>query len=197
MYRILISDKLGTAGLERLAQITDASYDMKTGLSKEELIAIIPDYDALIVRSDTKVDADILAAGSNLKVVGRAGIGVDNIDLQAASIRGIIVMNTPTANNIATAEQTMALMLAVSRHTAVAHESVKEGEWTRSKFVGTQLHGKTLGIIGLGRIGRLVAERAKAFGMEVVAFDPYVSEEVGRELNVTLLDLDELLPQAD
>ncbi|MCA9959761.1 MAG: phosphoglycerate dehydrogenase [Anaerolineales bacterium] len=197
MYRILISDKLGTAGLERLAQITDAAYDMKTGLSKEELIDIIPDYDALIVRSDTKVDADILAAGSNLKVVGRAGIGVDNIDLQAASIRGIIVMNTPTANNIATAEQTMALMLAVSRHTAVAHESVKEGEWTRSKFVGTQLHGKTLGIIGLGRIGRLVAERAKAFGMEVVAFDPYVSEEVGRELNVTLLDLDELLPQAD
>ncbi|MBE2197236.1 MAG: phosphoglycerate dehydrogenase [Anaerolinea sp.] len=197
MYRILISDKLGAAGLERLAQITDASYDMKTGLSKEELIAIIPDYDALIVRSDTKVDADTLAAGINLKVVGRAGIGIDNIDVQAATMRGIIVMNTPTANNIATAEQTMALMLAVSRHTAVAHESVKTGEWARSKFVGTQLYGKTLGVIGLGRIGRLVAERAKAFGMNVVAFDPYVSEEIGRELNVPLLDLEDLLPQVD
>lgn len=197
MYRILISDKLGTAGLDRLAQMTDTTYDMKTGLSKQELLDILPEYDALIVRSDTKVDADVLAAGTNLKVVGRAGIGIDNIDVQAATMRGIIVMNTPTANNIATAEQTMALMLAISRHTAVAHESVKAGEWTRSKFVGTQLYGKTLGIIGLGRIGRLVAVRAKAFGMEVVAFDPYISEEVGRELDVTLLDLDDLLPQAD
>lgn len=197
MFRILISDKLGAAGLELLDQMEDVAYDVKTGLSKEELLAIIPDYDALIIRSGTQVDADILKAGVNLKLVGRAGIGVDNVDVPAATLRGIIVMNTPTANNIATAEQTLALMLAVSRHTAVAHASLKAGEWNRSQFVGTQLHGKTLGIIGFGRIGRLVAQRARAFGMEVLAYDPYVSEEVGRELGITLVDMDDLLPAAD
>ncbi|MFQ5433821.1 MAG: phosphoglycerate dehydrogenase, partial [Anaerolineae bacterium] len=132
-----------------------------------------------------------------LKVVGRAGIGVDNIDINAATMRGVIVMNTPGANSMATAEQTMALMLAVNRHTAQAYASLLAGEWARSQVVGTELFGKTLGIIGFGRIGRLVAERAKAFGMEVLAFDPYVSEEVGREMDVELLDLDDLLPQAD
>lgn len=197
MFRILISDKLGAAGLELLKQIPDVTYDMKTGMSKEELIATIPPYDALIIRSDTKVDADVLAAATNLKLVGRAGIGVDNVDVQTATMRGVIVMNTPTANNIATAEQTMALMLAVSRHTAVAHASVLAGEWQRSKFVGTQLYGKTLGIIGFGRIGRLVAQRARAFGMEILAYDPYVSEEVARETAVPLVDLEELLPACD
>ncbi len=197
MFRILISDKLGVAGLDLLDQMEDVSYDVKTNLSKEDLLAVIPEYDALIIRSGTQVDADVLKAGINLKLVGRAGIGVDNVDIPAATMRGIIVMNTPTANNIATAEQTLALMLAVSRHTAVAHASLKAGEWKRSQFVGTQLHGKTLGIIGFGRIGRLVAQRAKAFGMEVLAYDPYVSEEVGREQNITLVDLDELLPAAD
>lgn len=197
MFRILISDKLGTAGIDLLNQMPDVSYDVKTGLSKEELLTIIPEYDALLIRSDTKVDADVLTAGVNLKIVGRAGIGVDNVDVPVATMRGIIVMNTPTANNIATAEQTLALMLAVSRHTASAHASVKAGEWDRGRYVGTQLHGKTLGIIGFGRIGRLVAQRAKAFGMEILAYDPYVSEEVGRELGVTLVDMDELLPAAD
>lgn len=197
MFRILISDKLGAAGLELLDQMPDVAYDVKTGLSKEALLDIIADYDALIIRSGTQVDADILKAGVNLKLVGRAGIGVDNVDVPAATLRGVIVMNTPTANNIATAEQTLALMLAVSRHTAVAHASLKVGEWNRSQFVGTQLHGKVLGIIGFGRIGRLVAQRAKAFGMEVIAYDPYVSEEVGRELGITLVDMDDLLPAAD
>lgn len=197
MYKILISDKLGQAGLDRLDLATDAQYDMKTGLSKEELMAILPEYDALIIRSGTKADADVLAAGTNLKVVGRAGIGVDNVDLRAASMRGIIVMNTPQANSIATAEQAMTLMLAASRHTAPAHASLKAGEWKRSQFVGTQLYRKVLGIIGFGRIGRLVAKRAQAFGMEVLAYDPYVSEEVGQELGVTLVDLDDLLAQSD
>ncbi|RMG90400.1 MAG: phosphoglycerate dehydrogenase [Chloroflexi bacterium] len=197
MFRILVSDKLGEAGLQKLAAATDIHYDVKTGLSKDELLQIIPEYDALIIRSGTKVDAEVLKAGTRLKVVGRAGIGVDNVDVSAATRQGVIVMNTPEANSIATAEQTMALMLAVSRHTAQAHASLLAGEWKRSQFVGTQLYGKVLGIIGLGRIGRLVAQRAQAFGMNVLAFDPYVSEAVGREYRVTLVDLDDLLAQAD
>ena len=197
MYKILVSDKLGQAGLDILEQADDVAYDMKTGLSKEELIAIIPEYDALIVRSGTKPDAEIIAAGKNLKVIGRAGIGVDNVDIRAATMNGVIVMNTPTANSTATAEQTMALMLAVSRNTAVAHASLKAGEWKRSQFVGVELSGKTLGVIGFGNIGRLVTTRAKAFGMEILAYDPFVSEEVAREMEVTLVDLDDLLAQSD
>lgn len=197
MYHILISDKLGAAGLERLDQAADVHYDMRPGLSKEELLAIIGDYDALLIRSGTKVDADVLAAGRKLQVIGRAGIGVDNVDLHEATRRGIIVMNTPTANSVATAEQTMTLMLAVTRHTATAHASLAAGEWRRADFTGTQLYGKTLGIIGFGYIGRLVAKRAQAFEMEVIAYDPYVSEAVGRELGVTLVDLEDLLAAAD
>jgi len=197
MYKILVSDKLGKAGLDVLEQAEDANYEMITGLSKEELIAIIPEYDGLIIRSGTRPDADIIGAATNLKVIGRAGIGVDNIDRQAATMNGVIVMNTPTANSVATAEQTMTLMLAVSRHTAAAHASVLAGEWTRSLFMGSELHAKTLGIIGFGNIGRLVAKRAQAFGMTVVAYDPFVPEEVAQALDVTLLDLDDLLPQSD
>jgi D-3-phosphoglycerate dehydrogenase len=197
MYRILVSDKLGQAGLDRLDQAEDAEYDMITGLGKDELLAIIPQYDALIIRSGTKVDADVLQAGSNLKVVGRAGMGVDNIDINAATMAGIIVMNTPGANSMATAEQTMAMMLAVSRHIPQAYGSLKAGEWKRSSYVGSELYNKTLGIIGFGRIGRLVAERALAFGMEVLAYDPFVSEVVARDLGVTLVDLEDMLPEAD
>lgn len=197
MHKILISDKLGKAGLDRLAELEGVSYDMITGMTKEQLLQTIPDYDALIVRSDTRVDADVIAAGENLKVIGRAGIGVDNIDLDAATRQGIIVMNTPQANSIATAEQTIALMLAITRHTAQSHASLLSGEWRRSEFVGTELYGKTLGVVGFGRIGRLVTERAQAFGMTVIAYDPYVSEAVGRNMNVTLVDLDELFEAAD
>jgi D-3-phosphoglycerate dehydrogenase len=197
MYRILVSDKLGDIGLQRLEEAADASYDLKTNLSKEELLAIIPEYDALIVRSSTKVDADILAAGTNLKVVGRAGIGVDNIDIKAATMRGIIVMNTPQANAIATAELTLGLILALSRNIAPAHASLAAGEWRRSELVGNQIYRKILGVIGFGRIGRLVAKRAQSFGMEVLAFDPFVSEEVAHELGVTLVDMDDLAAQAD
>lgn len=197
MFRILITDKLGDAGLRHLEEAEDATYEMKTDLSREELLEVIPGYDALIVRSGTKVDAGVLEAGVRLQVVGRAGIGVDNIDVEAATRRGIVVMNTPHANAVATAEQTMTLMLALSRHTAPAHASLKAGEWRRSDFAGVQLYEKTLGIIGFGRIGRLVAERAEAFGMEVVAFDPYVPAEVGQEMGVPLVALDDLLAQAD
>ena len=192
-YKILISDKLGQAGLDRLAEMSDMSYDMILGLSKDELIARIPEYDALIIRSDTRPDADIIAAGSKLKVIGRAGIGVDNVDVAAATAHGVMVMNTPRSNSVATAEQTMALMLAISRHTVAAHNSVAAGEWARAQFMGMELDGKSLGVIGLGYIGRLVARRALAFGMKIVAYDPYVSGE----LEMKMVSLPELLAQAD
>lgn len=197
MFRILVSDKVGKEGLELLKQAEDVSFDLKTGLSKTELLQIIPEYDALLVRSETKVDAEVMQAGVNLKVVGRAGMGVDNIDVPVATKRGIVVMNTPRANSIATAEQTLGLMLAISRHTVSAHNSLLTGEWNRSKFVGVELYGKYLGVVGFGNIGRLVASRALAFGMNVLAYDPYVSEAVAHEMGVTLVDLDDLLEQSD
>jgi D-3-phosphoglycerate dehydrogenase / 2-oxoglutarate reductase len=197
MYKILISDKLGQAGLDCLDNIEGVMYDMITGMTKEELIAKIPEYDALIIRSDTRPDADIIAAGKKLKIIGRAGIGVDNVDIEAASRYGVMVMNTPRANSVATAEQTMALMLAVNRNTVPAHNSVAAGNWDRSRFVGTELAGKTLGIIGFGYIGRLVARRARAFGMNIIAHDPYIPEEVVTEIGAQLLSLPEFFAQAD
>ena len=197
MFRILVSDDIGAHGIEILEAAGDAECDVKTGLSADELITTIGDYDALIVRSATMVTESVLDAASSLKVIGRAGIGVDNIDVTAATQRGVIVMNTPSANSVATAEQTMALMLAATRHTAAAHQNVAEGHWERSKYAGTELSGKTLGIVGFGRIGRLVAVRAQAFDMDVIAFDPYVSEEVAQDTGVTLVNLDDLYSRAD
>ncbi|MFT5195172.1 MAG: D-3-phosphoglycerate dehydrogenase [Cellvibrionaceae bacterium] len=195
--KILISDKLGQAGLDLLAATANVSYDMKTGLSKDELIAIIPEYDGLIIRSDTRPDADVITAGAKLKAIGRAGIGVDNIDLAAAKTHGIKVVNTPRANSIATAEQTLTLMLSINRFTAHSHASVGAGNWNRGDYVGTEIYGKTLGVIGFGYIGRLVTARAQAFGMKVVAADPYVSADAASDLGVELLPLDELLSRAD
>ena len=197
MYKILISDKLGQAGLERLDAMEDVAYDMRTGLSKAELMAALPEYDALIVRSGTRPDAEIIAAGAKLRVIGRAGMGVDNVDVAAATRHGVLVMNTPRANSVATAEQTLALMLAAARHIAPAHNSLAAGEWARAQFVGMELDGKTLGVIGFGYIGRLVAKRAQAFGMRVIAYDPYVDATTTVALDVTLLPLPDLLAQAD
>ena len=197
MYKILITDRLGQEGLDRLQEIGDVSYEMMTHMSKEELLAEVPNYDGLIVRSGTKVDADVLAAGEKLRVVGRAGIGVDNIDVPAATQHGVLVMNTPRANSVATAEMTMALMLAVCRNVVASHKSLESGEWRRSPFTGRELMGKTLGVIGLGYIGRLVTRRAQAFAMKVIAHDPHIPEVVGTEMNVTLLPLEEMLGRAD
>ncbi len=197
MYRILISDSLGQAGLDLLDAAPDTSYDLHTRLDRAALMELIPEYDALIVRSSTQVDADLLSAGTRLKVVGRAGIGVDNIDVPAATKRGIIVMNTPRANAIATAELAIGLMLACVRHIVVSHQSLGDGDWQRSRFVGTELHGKTLGVVGFGNIGKLVAQRAQAFGMKVIAFDPAVTEVVALDLGVSLVDLDDLFKEAD
>ena len=197
MYQILITDKLGEAGLERLAAETDAAFEVKTGLGKEELLSTIPAYDALIIRSGTRVDADVLAAGARLKVVGRAGAGVDNIDLKAATAHNILAVNTPGANSTATAEHTLALMLAFSRHVAPAHASLAAGAWQRSAYTGVELAGKTLGIVGLGRVGRLVAERARAFGMDILAYDPFAPEEAAAEAGAEMVGLDKLLARAD
>ena len=197
MFKILVADKLGQSGIDLLDLYDDISYDINTGLSTDELCTIIADYDGLIVRSATKPDAKIIEAAKKLKVIGRAGIGVDNIDIDKATEHGIIVMNTPQANTIATAEHAMTMMLAVSRHTAPAHQIVQSGKWEKSKFSGQQLYRKKLGLIGFGRIARLVSKYAKAFNMDVVAYDPFVSESIAAEHQIKLVNLDELLKSAD
>jgi D-3-phosphoglycerate dehydrogenase len=198
MHKILITDDIGPAGLALLDAANDVKYDVIKLPSREKLLAIIGEYDAVITRSGTPLTADIFGAARQLKVAGRAGVGMDNVDIDTATLQGVLVMNTPEANTLAAAELTMTLMLAVCRHLALADASVKRGEWTRSQFLGTQLSDKTLGVIGLGRIGSRVATRCQAFGMKVIAYDPYIAEEVAERLHVHLVgDLDELLIHSD
>jgi D-3-phosphoglycerate dehydrogenase len=196
-YKILITDDLSPEGLDLLEGAEDVQFDLVKGLTPATLAERIPGYDGLIVRSSVKVTEEVLSAADRLKVVGRAGVGVDNIDVGAASLRGVIVTNTPGANTIATAEHTMALLLALCRHVPQAYVSLKAGQWERKKFMGLQLYRKTIGIIGMGRIGTRVALRCQAFGMEVLAYDPYLSDEVAHELKVKPVDLAELYAQAD
>jgi D-3-phosphoglycerate dehydrogenase / 2-oxoglutarate reductase len=195
--KILISDPLSEEGIKILKEQKDFQVDVKTGLKPEDLKAIIKDYDALIVRSATKVTKEIIDAAANLKAIGRAGVGLDNVDLEAATKRGIMVMNTPAGNTISTAEHAMSLIMAVSRNIPQANQSTKAGEWKRSKFMGTELYNKTLGIIGLGRIGTEVAKRAISFGMRIIAFDPFLSLEIAKQLGVEVVDFKELLSRAD
>jgi D-3-phosphoglycerate dehydrogenase len=197
MFHILIPDDLSVAGLDLLHADITVAIDVVKKMSRAELLEKITNYEALIVRSETRVDAEVINRGARLRVVGRAGIGVDTIDVDAATHRGIIVMNTPQANTTATCEHTIAMMLALARNIPQADASLRRGEWTRSAFMGVQLQGKTLGVIGLGRVGTQVAKRSQAFGMEVIAYDPYVSEEAARANKVMLVSLDELLAQAD
>ncbi|HEY9288515.1 MAG TPA: phosphoglycerate dehydrogenase [Candidatus Dormibacteraeota bacterium] len=195
MPRVLIADPIAPAGVERLKP--HASVDVKVKQSPAALAETIHEYDALIVRSETRVDRTIIEAGKHLKVIGRAGAGVDNIDVEAATRAGILVVNAPSGNTIAAAEHTMAMLLALSRHIPQADQAVKSGRWERSRFLGNELREKVLGVVGLGSIGREVAHRAQAFGMRVVATDPVASEERAARLNVTLLPLEQLLQQAD
>lgn len=197
LFKILIPDDLSAAGLDLLKADPAVSITLARKMPRAELLACIADYEALIVRSETRVDAAVIEAGARLQVIGRAGIGVDTIDVDAATRRGIIVMNTPQANTTATCEHTLAMMLALARNIPQADASLRRNEWTRNKFMGVQLLGKTLGVIGFGRIGTQVARRAQAFGMEVLAYDPYVSEEVARANKVTLAPLDDLLARSD
>jgi D-3-phosphoglycerate dehydrogenase len=181
--RILVKEEIADAGVTRLR---DAGFDVDVGVdwSPEQLAARIGDYDGLVVRSATQVDADLIARADRLKVIGRAGIGVDNVDVDAATKRGIVVANAPQSNIVAAAEHTLALMLALARNVPRAHTSLTAGRWERSKLGGHELYEKTLGVLGFGRIGQLVAQRARAFGMHVLAFDPFVSAERFRELGV-------------
>ncbi|MFA5410545.1 MAG: phosphoglycerate dehydrogenase [Candidatus Omnitrophota bacterium] len=197
MIKILVSDPLSEEGLKILKAVKEFQVDVKTELKPEALKEIIKNYDALIVRSATKVTKDIIAAAQKLRVIGRAGVGLDNVDLEAATQKGIIVMNTPGGNTISTAEHTMSMILALSRCIPQAHSSLKSGEWKRSKFMGTELYGKSLGIVGFGRIGKEVAKRALSFGMKVLAYDPFLSREVAERLGIEVVELKELLGQAD
>lgn len=195
MPRILVADPLAEDGLERLRRAGDVTVVSK--LPEAELIARIPDFDALVVRSETRVTAPVIDAGLKLRVVGRAGVGVDNIDVPAATRKGIVVVNAPRGNIVAAAEHTIALLMALARWVPQADASVKRGEWTRAKFVGTEIRGKTLGVIGLGNVGSEVAKRAHGLEMEVIAFDPVVSVERAELFNVPLVTLTELLERAD
>ena len=196
MKKILIADPIAQDGIDILQR--EGDVDIKTGLKPDELLKIIGDYAALVVRSETKVTAEVFAAGKQLQAVGRAGVGVDNIDLTAATERGVIVVNAPLGNTISAAEHAIALMLALARHIPAANASLKSGAWDRSKFKGYELRGKTLGLVGLGNVGSEVAKRAKGLDMHVVARDPYISAERAAVLGVELTEsLDDLLARSD
>ena len=196
MPKVLISDKLSP----RAANIFEergVEVDVKPGLSPDDLLAIIGDYDGLAIRSATKVTEELLDAAANLKVVGRAGIGIDNVDIGAATKRGVIVMNTPHGNSITTAEHAITMILALARQIPEANTSTKAGKWEKSRFMGTEITGKTLGLIGCGNIGTIVAERAQGLKMRVVGYDPYLSPENAKRLGIEKLELDDLLKRAD
>ncbi len=196
MPKVLIADKLSPAAVE-IFKNRGLDVTTKTGLSKEELIAEIPVYDGLVVRSATKPDADVIGAASNLRVIGRAGIGVDNIDIKAATANGVVVMNTPFGNAITTAEHAIAMMFAAARQIPAANAGTQAGDWPKKAFMGTELSYKTLGLIGCGNIGSRVAERAQGLSMKVAAYDPFLTEERALELGVEKVELDALLARAD
>lgn len=195
--KILVSDNISEKGLEILRREKDLNVVVKTDLNHKDLLEEIRDYDGLIIRSATEVKEDVIDAAEKLKIIGRAGIGVDNVDLDAASKKGIIVMNTPGGNTVTTAEHAIAMMLAISRNIPQANASMKEGKWEKRKFTGVEVFRKTLGIIGLGRIGTIVAQRAQGLGMNVLGYDPYISEERVKEIGVEKVELEELLKNSD
>ena len=195
MTKVLVSDPIDQTGIDILSQV--AQVDVRTGLPPEQLKAIIGEYDALMIRSGTTVTADIIEAATKLRIIGRAGVGVDNVDVPAATKRGVIVVNSPEGNTIAAAEHALALMLSLSRHVPHAHVSTMAGGWDRKKYVGNELYKKKLGVVGLGKIGSHVARVAKAMGMELLAYDPFVSPERAQQMQVKLLPLAELFAEAD
>ena len=196
MARILVTETIAEGGLDRL-RAAGHTVDVQEGLSPEQLLDAIVGANALIIRSATDVTAEVLAAGTDLIVVGRAGIGLDNVDTAAATDRGVMVVNAPQSNILSAAEHTMALLLACARNVPQAHAALVSGRWERSRWTGVELADKTLGIVGLGRIGKLVAQRAMAFGMRIVSYDPFVSADAARRMNIDLVDLDTLLAVSD
>jgi D-3-phosphoglycerate dehydrogenase len=196
LARVLVTEEIAPPGLERL-RAAGHDVDVALGLSAGDLLSAVGGAAALIIRSATQVTADVLSAGSELVVVGRAGIGLDNVDVEAATRRGVMVVNAPQSNILSAAEHTMALLLAQARNVPQAHSALVDGRWERSKWEGVELFGKVLGVVGLGRVGALVAQRAAVFGMHLVAYDPYISAERARQLGAELLTLDEVLARAD
>jgi D-3-phosphoglycerate dehydrogenase len=197
VVHLLIPDNLDKAGLNILSAADGVTLQSAAKMSRDEVLAAIPNADAMIIRSATKVDAAMMDASPKLRFIGRAGVGVDNVDLNAATERGIAVMNAPDGNTIATAELALGLMLALARHIPQAHASLIGGQWDRKSFMGTELRRKTLGIVGFGRVGRAVAKRALAFEMSVLAYDPFVSAEAGAAHGVEIVDLETLYARAD
>jgi D-3-phosphoglycerate dehydrogenase len=195
MPKVIVTDAIDQVGIDILAQV--AHVDIQTQLSLEALIQAIPDYDAIMIRSGTKVTREVIEAGSKLKIIGRAGVGVDNVDVAAATKAGVLVVNSPEGNTIAAAEHALALMMSLSRHIPDANASLKSGQWKRQHFVGVEVYKKTLGIVGLGRIGSHVARVATAMGMKILAFDPYLSLEKADQLGVQLVDLRTLVQESD
>jgi len=195
--KVLVSDKLSVAGVEILERAPGLSVDVNVGLAPEELKKIIGEYDGLVIRSATKVTAEIIEAASRLKVVGRAGIGVDNVEIPVATKRGIVVMNTPGGNTVTTAEHAISMMCALARQIPQADATMKEGRWEKKLYMGVELLNKTLGIVGVGNIGSIVADRAQGLKMQVIAYDPYLSEEAASNLGVELVELDELYKRSD
>jgi D-3-phosphoglycerate dehydrogenase len=197
-YKILVTESVAQEGLDILARSGVVEVNVKIGTKGEELKKIIGEYDAIITRSGTSITADLIENPGKLKIIGRAGVGIDNIDVEAASKKGIIVMNAPTGNTLAATELTMGIMLAAARKIPLANDSLKEGKWDRKRFMGVELYNKTLGIVGLGRIGTNVAIRAKSFGMKVIAYDPYIKKSKAESAGVTLYDnLEDLLKEVD
>ena len=196
MPRVLIADKLSPAAVDIFKQ-RGVDFDIKVGLSKDELIAIAGDYDAFAIRSGAKIDKDVIAAAKKLKVIARAGIGVDNVDIPAATAKGVIVMNTPFGNSITTAEHAIAMMFAIARDLPAADASTQAGKWEKNRFMGVELTAKTLGLIGAGNIGSIVADRALGLRMKVIAYDPFLAPERAVEIGVEKVELDELLARAD
>jgi D-3-phosphoglycerate dehydrogenase len=195
--KVLVSDKLSDSGLEVLRAAPGIEVDYRPGLSEAELADAIGDYDALIIRSASKVTAKVLERADSLQVVGRAGIGVDNVDVPAASRKGVIVMNTPTGNAVTTAEHAISLLMSLARKIPMATASVKNGKWEKTKFEGTEIAGKTLGVVGMGNIGRIVADRAQGLKLDVIAFDPVLSSDKAARIGVELVSLEELFTRAD
>lgn len=197
MHKVLVTDSIAPSGLDILRAAEDVELDYRPGLAGDELLEAVAQSDALITRSGTAVTSELVNAGTRLRIIGRAGVGLDNVDVEACTARGILVINAPTANIMSATEHTMAMLLALCRNIPEAHASVKRGEWTRSKFMGTELDGKTLGVIGLGRIGTRVTTRARGFGMRVIAYDPYIANSVYEKVGAAKVSLDQLLEQAD
>jgi D-3-phosphoglycerate dehydrogenase len=195
--KVLISDPLSEVGVKTFQETPDIEVDVNTDLPPEKLKEIIGDYHALVIRSATKATAEIIEAAHNLKIIGRAGIGLDNVDITAASKKGIIVMNTPEGNTITAAEHTIAMIMALSRNIPQASASLKEGKWEKKKFQGREIVNKTLGVIGVGRIGRLVSDRARAMEMKVIAYDPYIKPDIIERMDIEPVSFDELLQRSD